>query len=91
MGIKVKMSETLQHFTGIKDVAEVNGSTVAQCLDDLVYQFPSAKKWLFDKDCKWLSNVGIFVNRESLNPEELAKPVRDGDELLIIHIILPGG
>jgi molybdopterin converting factor small subunit len=34
--------------------------------------------------------VEIYVNMESSYPEELAKPVKDGDELYIV-IIISGG
>ena len=37
-----------------------------------------------------LSYIDIYVNRESAYPEELNKPVKDGDELHIV-IIIGGG
>jgi len=37
-----------------------------------------------------LNYVDIYVNQESSYPEELAKPVKDGDELHITMIIAGG-
>jgi len=37
-----------------------------------------------------LNYVEIYVNLESSYPEELAKPVRDGDELHTVLIIAGG-
>ena len=85
MSIKVKMSEMLRYFTAIQDIVEVDGSTVGQCLDHLVKQFPGAKKWLFDKHGKL--RALIFVNGESTYVKELARLVEDGDELHIVLII----
>jgi len=84
MSIKVKISEILRYLTDIQNIVEVDGSTVNQCLDDLVKQFPDTKKWLFDKDGKL--RVLILINGVHLT--ELTRPVRDGDEL---HIIFPVG
>ena len=90
MSIKINIHPGLHHFTNDQDVAEVNGSTVGQCLDHLVKQFPGIEKGLFDKNGKLLNYVDIYVNLESAFPEELAKPVKDGDELHIIVIIAGG-
>lgn len=77
----------MQHLTNNGDVVEVNGSTVGECLNQLVEQFPAAKEELFDKDGNVLSYIDIFVNGKSSYPEELAKPARDGDELYILRAI----
>ncbi len=90
MSVKINIHPVLYHFTNDQDVVEVNGSTVGQCLEQLVAQFPEVKKGLFGKDGKLLNYVDIYVNGESAYPEELAKPVEDGDELHLV-LILAGG
>ena len=60
---------------------------MAWCIDDLAEQFPDVKQGLFRKDGKLLNYIDIFVNLESSYPEELAKPVEDGDDLHITLII----
>ena len=87
MSIKINIHPNLEHLTNGLDVAEVNGSTVGQCLDHLIKQFPGIKEELLDKNGKLLNYVDIWVNLESSFPEELAKPVKDGDELSITFII----
>ena len=89
MSVKININPTLYHFTNGMDVVQVKGKTVGQCLDELVAQFPGIKQGLFDKHGKLLSYVDVYVNGESAYPEELAKPVEEGDE---IHIVsMPGG
>ena len=90
MGIKINIHPILHQFTNGQAVVEVNGDTVGQCLDDLVKQFPGIETGLFGKNGKLLNYVDIYVNLESSYPEELAKPVKDGDELHIILIIAGG-
>lgn len=90
MSVKININPFLSHLTNDQDIVEVNGSTVGQCLGQLVARFPELRKWLFEKDGNLNSLVDIYVNLESSYPEELAKPVKDGDELHIIVIIAGG-
>ncbi len=69
------------------EVVEVSGNTVGDCLNHLVKQFPGIEKMLFAKDSKLLGYASIYVNGEDAYPEELAKPVKDGDELRILYVI----
>jgi molybdopterin synthase sulfur carrier subunit len=90
VSVKINIHPFLSQHTNNQDVVEVNGSTVGQCFEQLVARFPELKQWLFEKDGKLNRLVEIYVNMESSYPEELAKPVKDGDELHII-VIISGG
>jgi len=90
MSVRINIHPNLHQFTNDQAIVEVNGNTVGQCLDDLVKQFPEIRRGLFGKDGKLLNYVDIYVNQESSYPEELAKPVKDRDELHIILIIAGG-
>ena len=90
MSVKINIHPFLSQHTNNQDVVEVNGSTVGQCLEQLVARFPELRQWLFEKNGKLNRLVEIYVNMESSYPEELAKPVKDGDELHIV-IIISGG
>ena len=87
MSVEINIHPFFYHLTNNQAIVEVNGSTVGQCLDDLVKQFPETKKKLFNKNGKLLNYVDIYVNLESSYPEELAKPVTDADELHITLMI----
>ncbi len=90
MSVTINLHPTLHQFANGQVTVKVEGSTVGQCLDDLIRQFPQIKRWLFDKKGKLYNYVDIYVNQESSYPEELAKAVRDGDELNITLIIAGG-
>ena len=87
MSIEIEIPSYLQPFTDNIEVIEVNGSTVGKCLNHLVAQFPSSEKMIFAKDGKLHGYVGIYINGEDAYPDELVKPVKDGDELYILYII----
>ena len=87
MSIKINIPSYMKSFTNNMEVVEVNGSTVGECLNHLIKQSPGMKKQLFSKNDNLFENIIISVNGESAYPEQLAKPVKDGDELNIIFII----
>ena len=90
MSVKINVHPALAHLTGGNQKVEVKGSNVGQCLNDLVTRYPDIKSWLFAKNGKLASTVEIYVNAKTSYPEELAMPVKDGDELQIVTIILGG-
>jgi molybdopterin converting factor small subunit len=87
MSIKIDISLLSHQYTKGQQIVEVNGSTVGQCLDDLVKQFPSIEQGLFDGSGKLHSEIDIYVNGESAYPQVLAKSVKAGDKLHIIFLI----
>ncbi len=87
MSIKINIPSYMKSSTNNMEVVEVNGNTVGECLSHLVKQFPGIKKQLFSKNGNLFENIIISVNGESAYPEQLAKPVKDGDKLNIVLII----
>ncbi len=85
--IKITIPGYMRSFTNNMEVVKVNGSTVGECLNHLVKQFHGMKKQLFSKNGNLFENIIISVNGESAYPEQLAKPVKEGDELTITFII----
>ena len=90
MSIKINIPSYMQSFTNSTGVIEVNGSTVGECLNHLVKQFPGMKKPLFSRNDNLFENIIISINGESAYPEQLAKPVKDGDEFDIAFMISGG-
>jgi len=80
----------LKQLMGNPDSVEVNGSTVGECLSDLVGQYPGADNLLFNKQGQLLRNLYVFVNAESSYKTELTTPVKEGDKLIIM-VFISGG
>ena len=85
MSVKIKMSQLLQQYTNKKDTVEVNGSTVTECLNDLVKQYPDVKQWLFDKN--GILMVLVLLNGETINQKNLNRTVTEKDKLQIVLVI----
>lgn len=90
MGVKIKIQRNLQYLTNNQGSVEVNGSTVGQCLDQLVRLFPDLEKELSSKNKTLLDYVVIFVNGKSAYPNESARSVKDGDEIYVMLMIAGG-
>lgn len=90
MAVTVKIPQFLEQFTNKEREVEVEGSTVGECLKDLVRKFPGAKEEIFDKNGGIIYYLDIYVNDESAYPDTLTKPVEDGDDISIV-LMLSGG
>ena len=86
MRVKVR-TPLLYNYNNGRQTTEVSGSSVGECLDDLTRKFPEMKDLLFDKKGNLHDHLYIYVNKEDYYPEEMAKPVKNGDEIDIILII----
>ena len=87
MSIKIDIPSYLQQYINDMPAVEVDGSTVGECISHLITQFPAMEKMLFAKNGQLHSYVGIFINGENAYPDELAKAVKNDDELYILYII----
>ena len=87
MTVKMKISPTLYHFAEGQNVVEVNGSTIGECLKDLVAKFPDLEKNLLNQQGVLHEYLEIYVNRVRVNPGSYDGYVKDGDELYIIPVI----
>ena len=90
MPVKVHIHATHRQFTNGQEVVEVEGKTVGECLNHLILQFPGMEKAIFARKDKLHNIVEVYLNHASAHPNELVKPVRDGDEIHLI-IMLAGG
>ena len=90
MAVKIHIHTTHRPLTNGSETVTVEGSTVGECLNQLIKQFPGMDKALFAKKDKLHNTVEVYLNHVSAYPNELAKPVKDGDEIHLI-IMLSGG
>ncbi len=90
MPVNVHVHATHRQFTNGAEVVAVEGKNVGECLSHLARQFPGMEKALFAKKDKLLNIIEIYVNHTSAYPNELARPVKDGDDIHLV-VMLAGG
>ena len=78
-----------QHTDG-QTTVEAAGGTVKAVLDDLSAKFPALSQRIFDNG-QVRRFVNIYLNDEDIRYlDNLATPVKDGDELAIIPAVAGG-
>jgi molybdopterin converting factor small subunit len=90
MSVEINIPPFLQYLAGGVKQAEVEGKTVAECLEALVAQYPELKPRLFGRSGKLPSGLNIFINGESAFPGELSRPVKDRDRIHIAYVMVGG-
>ena len=90
MTIRMNISPNFVQFTNNVEVTTVKGRTVRECIDDLIKQFPALKEVMFDNKGNIYRYFDIYINNESSYPDELDKPVKDGDVLHVVMLVHGG-
>jgi molybdopterin converting factor small subunit len=90
MSVKLTMPVFLQAFTNDKETVEVEGHTVAECLNAVIKIYPDLKKMLMDDKGRLNNYVGIYIDGQDAYPDELKKPVKDGDEVYVLYTMAGG-
>lgn len=90
MGVKLTMPVFLQAITNDKETIEVTGNTVGECINAAIKIYPELKRMLLDDKGKLHNYVGIYINGEDAFPDELKKPVKEGDEVHILYTLAGG-
>jgi len=90
MSAEIELSPIFARYSNNQLNIKVEGSTVGECLNDLIRQFPNLEKMLLNKEGKLQHAYDVYINGESAYPMEMKKPVKDGDKLNIVFIIHGG-
>jgi sulfur-carrier protein len=87
--IEISLHKTHRRYTDGKEIVEVEGKTVGECLQSLVKKYPPLDKEIF-KNGKLNSLIEVYLNGASAYPNELAKPVKDGDKISLVYMLASG-
>jgi len=90
VAVKIHLHLTLRQFTNGQEIVEADGKTVGECLKSVVSKYPAMESSVFGKSGKLANIVEIYVNHQSAYPNELARPVKDGDDIHVT-MMLSGG
>ena len=90
MSAEIHIHLTLRRFTNGEQAVEVDGKTVGECVHNLIRKYPGMESSILDKRGHLVKIVEVYVNGESAYPNELAKPIKDGDHIHLT-LMLAGG
>jgi MoaD family protein len=90
MAVKVQIPTPMRQHTDGQAVVEVSGATVQAVLADLGQKYPGLTSRIFDNG-QVRRFVNLYLNEEDVRYlDNLATPVKDGDELAIIPAVAGG-
>ena len=87
--VEVNIPQFMQHLSDNARVAEVEGETVGDCLDELVKLHPRLKQSLYDKEGKLAGLLNVYINKKAATPKG-TEPVKDGDTIHIAYTLVGG-
>lgn len=90
MSVKVNLFPWLSDICRGQEEISVPGNSIGECLEHLNDMFPGIIKRLLDSGGKVKPYISIFLNGKNTFPEELSKPVKNGDVISIV-LIIDGG
>jgi len=90
VSIEVRIPTILRQYTGGEKAVEGAGGTLAELIDDLESRHSGLRDRLVD-DRGLRRFVNVYLNDEDIRYlDNLATPVKDGDELAIIPAVAGG-
>ncbi len=90
MSVRIQIPTPMRQHTDGQAVVEVGGGTVQAALDDLGRKCPGISTRIFDNG-QVRRFVNVYLNDEDIRYlDNLATPVKDGDELAIIPAVAGG-
>ena len=91
MPVRVQIPTPMRQHTEGQSTVEASGATVKDVLDSLGVKYPAVTQRLFDGAGKVKQFVNLYLNDEDVRYlDNLATPVKDGDELAIIPAVAGG-
>jgi MoaD family protein len=90
MAVKVQVPTPMRQYTEGKTLVEATGATVQAVLDDLGAKYPGLAPRIFNNG-QVRQFINLYLNDEDVRYlDNLATPVKDGDELAIIPAVAGG-
>jgi molybdopterin synthase sulfur carrier subunit len=90
MSIRIHIPTPMRQHTQGQAVVEVSGATIQAALDDLAKKFEGITQRIFENG-QVRRFVNVYLNDEDIRYlDNLATPVKDGDELSIIPAVAGG-
>jgi len=91
MANTIHIPTPLRPFTDKKESVEVTGKTVGELLADLTTRHEGLRKHLYTDEGRLRNFVNVYLNDEDIRYlDNLATPVKDGDQLSIIPAVAGG-
>lgn len=87
----LRIPTPLRSYTDGQAELDLQGSNVAQVMDDLIVHYPALRPHLFNGDGQLRPFVNLFLNEENVKDlQGMDTPLSAGDRLMLIPSIAGG-
>ncbi|KKK54673.1 hypothetical protein LCGC14_3082320, partial [marine sediment metagenome] len=91
MSIMVYIPTPFRRLAGNQTYVRVEGSSVAEVLNNLGSQYPEMRHMIFDESDEVPGHINIYVNNQEMHTlQGKETPLEDGDEIAVIPAIAGG-
>ena len=89
MTVKIKLHPYVRSYFKSKEILEVEGKNLGECIDELDRSYPGFREKLVE-DGSVRKTFKVYINDINAYPGEMEKELRDGDIVTIITYISGG-
>ena len=87
----LRIPTPLRPYAAGQSEIKIQGSTVADALDELVHSYPALRQHLFSEAGDLRAFVNLYINDEDIRHlQGVQTPIGEGDRLLLIPSIAGG-
>jgi hypothetical protein len=86
--LQIYLPPSLQPLVDNIRQIDISGQTIGECLENAVSRYHSLENAIFDKEHRVQKGLSLYLQAETVN--DLNRPVKDGDKLYIINILVGG-
>ena len=90
MSISIYLHKVYQQYCSGKEIIDVEGTTISECLLNMAEKYPDVRKAIFTGKDTLHPLVEVYLNSSSAYPDALKKKVKDGDKIHLIHTLAGG-
>ncbi len=91
MAVTIKIPKILQDKTNGALLVTVQGTTVYECIADLIRRYPSLQGRILDAEGNILLQWIVYINNQiASRSNELSIRLRDGDKIALLPMIAGG-
>ncbi len=90
MSVTIHLHPLLYNQIDNREIIDTTGSTVGECIEQLITRYPILHDYIFYKDGNLQTFVEIYVNLKTAGPNELEWPVKDGDKIYVMMTVAGG-
>jgi molybdopterin converting factor small subunit len=87
VSIRIKMARLLMECTKSPSVVYASGSTVGECLNNVLEKYPQAQKCFFDRRGGLIINISVNKQEFISHKDKLDLAVKEGDEIYLLSVV----